>query len=214
MNELLLKKAKTQLGKDAILSEVLQTTSVLKIPKSGNVYNELVKAIVYQQISYKAADSIFARFVSLIGSEEYVPHELLQIKHEELRGVGFSNQKAQYVLNISDFFQEHDLVQQNWDALSDQEILDLLTQIKGVGEWTVQMILIFNLQRNDVFPYKDLAIQLVMKELYGINKEKKALFVEMLKIADNWSPFRTIASLYLWSWRRDRLNERKDNRKI
>lgn len=212
MNQLLLKQANSQLGKDNILREVIATTAPLNLPKSGQVYNELVKAIVYQQISYKAADSIFNRFIKLTGTEEYLPEHLLKYQHEQLRSVGLSNQKAQYVLNISRFFEEKQLYGTDWALLSDEEILNLLTQIKGVGEWTVQMILIFNLYRQDVFPCKDLAIQLVMKELYGITSEKKALLHEMKKIAEPWKPFRTIASLYLWSWRRDKRNERKDNR--
>jgi len=212
VNKTLLNKANTHLREDSILQQLIDNIKPLKLPNSGNVYNELVKAIVYQQISYKAADSIFNRFVQLVGSEDYKPGQLIKIPHENLRSVGLSNQKSSYVLNISRFFLDNSLYEKNWAKLDDEEIIDLLIQIKGVGLWTVQMILIFNLERQDVFPYKDLAIQLVIKELYGIEKEKKELFEEMNKIADNWRPFRTLASLYLWSWRRDKLNERKDNR--
>ncbi|MBT8228633.1 MAG: DNA-3-methyladenine glycosylase 2 family protein [Bacteroidia bacterium] len=176
---------------------------MLKLPKSGNVFNELVKAIVYQQISYKAADSIYSRFIELFDSEKYMPAELSKQKFEDLRSAGLSNQKANYVKNIALFFEEHQLINCDWERLSDEEIIDLLTRIKGVGTWTVHMILIFQLCRPDVFPDKDLAIQIVMKKLYRINSEKRQLLVDMNKIAHNWSPYRSFASLYLWSWRRD-----------
>lgn len=198
-----LRKVKLHLVKDKTLHKVIATTDLLKLPKSGNVFNELVKAIVYQQISYKAADSIYDRFTEKLGSENYLPDDLIKQKFEDLRSVGLSNQKAGYVQNIARFFKEKQLVDFDWNTMNDEEILDLLTQIKGVGTWTVHMILIFQLNRPDVFPDKDLAIQIVMKELYGITSEKRQLLVDMNKIAHKWSPFRSYASLYLWAWRRD-----------
>ena len=198
-----LRQVKLHLKKDKILNKVIATTDFLKLPKSGNVFNELVKAIIYQQISYKAADSIYARFTGLLGREDYLPDDLIVQKHDELRSAGLSNQKAGYVQNIAHFFKEHQLVDFDWETLDDDSIIELLTKIKGVGTWTAHMILIFQLGRPDVFPDKDLAIQIVMKELYGITSEKRQLLVDMNKIAHNWRPFRSFASLYLWAWRRD-----------
>ncbi len=198
-----LRKAKLHFSKDKILNRVINACTILKLPNSGNVFNELVKAIVYQQISYKAADSIYARFVDLLGHEEYTPVHLIKQNHEALRSVGLSNQKAQYVVNIAHFFKENKLSNTKWNTLTDEEITNLLTQIKGVGRWTVQMILIFELHRPDVFPDNDLAIQYAVKELYDLKSEKRQLIREMNEIADAWSPFRSYASLYLWAWRRD-----------
>ncbi|NNE27128.1 MAG: DNA-3-methyladenine glycosylase 2 family protein [Saprospiraceae bacterium] len=198
-----IKAAKAHLSKDKILKGVIQTTEILKLPNSGHVFNELVKAIVYQQISYKAADSIYARFVDLLKTEDYLPKYILKFKPDDLRAVGFSRQKAQYVLNIAEFFEAENLMSVDWNAMSDEDILGLLTQIKGVGEWTVQMILIFELGRPDVLPVKDLAIQLVAKELYQLKSEKTKLLREIEAIGEAWRPFRTYASLYLWAWRRD-----------
>jgi len=196
-------KARAHLSNDRILQNIMPTTKILKLPNSGNVFNELIKAIVYQQISYKAADSIFDRFLKLIKTENYKPFHVLRCSHEELRSIGFSNQKAAYVINISNFFKENRLYGHDWSKLSDNEIIHLLTQIKGVGSWTAQMILIFELKRKDVFPDGDLAVQLVMKELYELKSEKRQLITDMNEIAENWRPYRTIASLYLWAWRRD-----------
>ena len=102
-----IKAANAHLSKDKILKGVIQTTEILKLPNSGHVFNELVKAIVYQQISYKAADSIYARFVTLLKTEEYLPKHILKFKPDDLRSVGFSRQKAQYVFNIAEFFKEN-----------------------------------------------------------------------------------------------------------
>lgn len=196
------RKAKSHLFKDPIFKKAMSGLKPLSLPRSGNVYNELVKNIVYQQISYKAADNIFGRLVDLLGSEKYKPKDILKQDHDTLRSVGLSNQKAMYVKNISTFFIEKKLYKKDWSKSTDREIVDLLTEIKGVGTWTVHMILLFELMRPDVFPVKDLAIQQSMNTLYNINKEKKALFLEMNNIAENWKPYRSIATLYLWSWKR------------
>lgn len=141
-----------------------------------------------------------------MGTEKYKPGHLVKVKFEDLRSVGFSTQKANYALNIGQFFKKKKLYNFDWSKLSDKDILDLLTQIKGVGSWTVEMILIFQLDRPDVFPVKDLAIQLVMQELYKVESEKSQLIKDLNIIAESWRPFRTYASLYLWAWRRDKLN--------
>ena len=198
-----LKSAKLHLQKDKVFKTLITSTQPLKLPKSGNVFNELVKAIVYQQISYKAADNIYGRLINLLGSEKYLPEDLIKYEADALRLVGLSRQKANYTLNIARFFKENQLVDFDWNSLNDIEIIELLTRIKGVGSWTAHMILIFQLCRPDVFPDKDLAIQNVMKKLYGLKSEKSQLLTEMNKIAHNWRPFRTYASLYLWAWRRD-----------
>ena len=197
-----MRKAKTHLFKDSTFKAAMSSLKPLSLPRSGNVYNELVKNIVYQQISYKAADNIFGRLCTLLGSEKYKPKDLLKHDHDALRSVGLSNQKARYVKNISEFFIEKRLYSKDWSKMTDVEIQALLTQIKGVGTWTVNMILLFELMRPDVFPYKDLAIQQSMNTLYKIDKEKKASLDEMNNIAEDWKPYRSLATLYLWSWKR------------
>jgi len=196
-------KAKRHLSKDLKLREVISGVKPLNLEKSGNVFNELVKAIAYQQISYKAADSIYARFLQLIGGEFFSPKELCLLSVGELRSVGLSRQKAHYCLNIAEFFEEKDLFACDWTAYSDKEIIDLLTQIKGVGKWTVQMVLIFELHRADVFPEKDLGVQLAMKAIYNLKEEKTALVRKIIEISDSWAPYRTLGSLYMWAWKRE-----------
>ena len=197
------------LSRDPVFTTVLETINPLKLPKSGDVFNELVKAIAYQQISYKAADTIYGRFLDLIGKEKFKPKDLLKLKVEEMRAVGFSIRKAEYSHNIAQFFLDNELYNYDWSKLTDEQIVKLLTQIKGVGEWTVQMILIFELHREDVFPHLDLAIQQSIQELYNLKSEKKKLYAEMKDIAENWRPHRTLATLYLWGWKREQARLKK-----
>jgi len=196
-------KAKKQLSKDPLMKKVIKEVTPLNLEKSGNVFNELVKAIAYQQISYKAADTIYGRFLKLIGGEFFSPADVLELEENEMRAAGFSRQKATYSHNIARFFDERGLFTYDWSTLSDEEIITLLTEIKGVGSWTVQMVLMFELHRPDVFPVKDLGIQQAMQAVYSFSAEKKALHQKMEELAELWRPHRTLASLYLWSWKRE-----------
>jgi len=206
------RKALTKLRKDPIFKEAMAKIKPLELEASGNVFNELVKAIVYQQISFKAADTIYGRFEDLVG-KAYLPKDLLCYDIEDFRGVGFSKQKATYVLNIAHYFQDENLYDCDWSQYTDEEIINSLTTIKGVGEWTVQMILIFELHRPDVLPTKDLAIQQVIQELYGLIEEKKALLLKMEEVAEAWRPHRTLATLYLYAWKRASREKAKKEKK-
>ena len=194
--------ANTHLSKDLILSEIIKQHKALDLPGAGNVFNELIKNIVYQQISYKAADAIYGRFLKLLHSELCAPTNILSLSHEQLRSVGLSNQKSNYIRNIAQHFQDHQLYNTNWAEWTDEKILDELIKIKGVGSWTVKMIMMFELQRTDILPHEDLAIRLVIKELYQLKEEKSALIKKIIEIAEFWRPYRSIASLYLWAYRR------------
>jgi len=190
------------LHKDPILKKAIKGLDPLYLPGAGNVFNELVKAIAYQQISYKAADTIFGRFIKLLGTESYSPKELLEVTFDEMKSIGFSKQKANYSHNIARYFDENELHDCDWSKLSDDDIMKMLTTIKGVGEWTAEMVMLFELMRPDIFPAKDLAIQQSMMTLYGFELEKKALLTKMKEIAEAWRPHRSLATLYLWSWKR------------
>jgi DNA-3-methyladenine glycosylase II len=126
---------------------------------------------------------------------------VLELPIEQMRAVGLSNQKASYLKNVAQFFRDNDLENKDWSNLSDEEIITYLTQIKGVGRWTVQMILMFTLARLDVFPVLDLGIQQGMKRLYSLEQEGKDLHKTMHEIAEHWRPFRSVASRYIWKWK-------------
>jgi len=113
-----------------------------------------------------------------------------------------SRQKAGYLLNIAEYFIENKNIEEIIATLNDDEVITHLTTIKGVGVWTVKMVLMFYLQRQDVFPYEDLAIAQVLRTLYKISEEKKMAKSEMIAVAENWKPYRSTASFYLWAWKR------------
>jgi len=196
---------------DAILTNLTEKDSKLKkifgssleLPPSGasgDLYFDLIRTIAFQQLHSAAATKIFDRFILLFDSGYPQPQEITEMEIETLRAVGYSKQKANYLKNIATFALENDFEKRDWDGMSDVEIITFLTQIKGVGEWTVHMILLFSLQRPDVFPTGDFGIQTAMKKLYGLTAEKKELKNKMIDIAEAWIPNRTIVSRYLWRW--------------
>ena len=185
------------LSQDQVLSKILHLD--IQIPKDKtSLFQALLKAVISQQLSVKAAATIYERFLNLFSNRIPTQEAVLLCTDESIRSIGLSRQKSAYVKNIAQFFVDHDLKQLDWSTYSNQELIDLLTQIKGVGRWTVEMILIFNLGRPDVFPKGDLGIKNAMIELYDLKSEGKSLLSEMEKIAARWKPYSTYASLFLW----------------
>lgn len=166
-----------------------------------DVYFDLLESIVSQQLSVKAAATIHGRFVGLF--EDGLPHpeKLLALDVPTLRAVGLSNQKAGYMLNVANFFVTEKLHGVDWSTMTDEEIIKRLTAIKGVGRWTVEMILMFTLNRPDILPVDDLGIQNAIKRLYELEETGKALRIRMVEIAEPWRPYRTHACRYLWKWK-------------
>jgi len=127
------------------------------------------------------------------------PEQILATSHETLRSIGLSGAKANYVHNVARFTIEFGLNHQLLKKMSNEEVIEYLTKIKGVGRWTAEMLLMFTLGREDVFAVDDLGIQQAMIKIYKLDKtNKKKLREDMLKISLNWSPFRTYACLHLW----------------
>lgn len=170
-------------------------------PPDPDIFVDLLSSIVSQQLSVKAASTIYQRFCSLFPEGTPRAEQLLSMQPESLRSVGLSTQKAAYVRNVAGFFLERGLFERDWNALSDEEILHTLTQIKGVGKWTTEMLLMFSLGRPDVFPADDLGIQQGMQKLYQLDLEGKPLRKAMEEIAAPWRPFRSYACYYLWRWK-------------
>lgn len=199
------KKAISHLSKDQRLKTVIETTKLMPLPNDKAVYNSLLQSIVSQQLSVKAASTIHGRFLGLFKNLEPEPNQIIKMDIESLRSVGLSRQKASYIQNVADFFIQENLMEKDWSTDSDSDIIKHLTQIKGVGKWTVQMILMFTLQRPDIFPVDDLGIQNAMVRLYELDKSfarektgRKAFQEKLYELSDNWRPYRTIACRYLW----------------
>jgi len=189
------------LAKDPIMAAIIKDVTLPSVAPAPNVFNALLSSITSQQLSVRVAEVIYGRVCSLYSKKILTPKMILGTDRDTFRAAGLSNQKTNYFFNIANFFNESANKRIQWSRLSDEEIITKLITIKGVGKWTVQMILMFTLERPDVFPVDDLGIQLSMKEYYGIKAEKKALRIKMQKIAEQWIPHRTLASRYLWAAR-------------
>jgi DNA-3-methyladenine glycosylase II len=186
---------------DPVIQQLAETLPEPPVYPHQDAYLFLLGSIISQQLSTKVAKVIYERFLGLFPNKYPSVDEVIQMEVEQLRSVGLSGQKSGYIRNIAVFHKENPLEAAYLNAMSDEEIIQHLTQIKGVGRWTVEMLLMFPLARPDVFPVDDLGIQQSMIQLYGITESGKALKQKLCTIADNWRPHRTLASKYLWKAR-------------
>lgn len=193
-------KVVLHLTRDKKLSAILATGTLRPPRVEPDVYRVLLRSIVGQQLSTKAADTIWQRFANLF-SDELTPEAVLQLDVEVMRQSGLSYQKAGYVHNIARFAMENELNDEHLNTLADEESLAYLCQIKGVGKWTAEMILMFALGREDVFPVDDLGIRQAMIKLYNLQGNKKEVTHQMLAIAEYWKPYRTFVCNLLWDWK-------------
>lgn len=191
-----LQEVKKVLGKDPIMRQLLEKVSIEIPMNEGDVYSNLIRSIVYQQISTKAANSIYERFLAFFDGYHPEPVDLVQRTVSDLRPLGLSKQKASYVINIADFFRSNRRELESWESLSDDEVINTLTSIKGVGVWTAQMVLMFTLGRPDVFPLGDHGIKTGIQKLYGGEVRTKNDFIAL---SENWRPYRTYASIAIWN---------------
>lgn len=192
-------KAELHLMKDAVLAEVIVRIGKIKSSKNTDLYHGLLRSIVSQQLSVKAAATIWQRFLNLFEHQYPYAHLLVLMDDSLLRSAGLSFQKAGYLKHIECFSMEQGLDYSKLKSFSDEDLIAHLTQIKGVGRWTVEMILMFSLNRPDVFPIDDLGIQQGIIQLYRVKaKDKKSMQKKISKIAESWRPHRTMACRYIW----------------
>ena len=187
------------LERDKILTEAIsKIESAVEPELELDIYIALLNSIVSQQLSTKVVKIIWNRFSDLFIDGYPKAEKLLTMEHDFLRGIGLSNNKVRYLKNVAEFSLENDLSFEYLLSKSNEEIIAYLTQIKGVGKWTVQMILMFPMDRPNIFPIDDLGIQNGMKKLYAIDLEKKELKLKLNEIANSWHPYKTLASKYIW----------------
>jgi len=181
---------------------LLQTVEPYQLKERENICLRLCASIMSQQLSTKVADVIFRRFLELYGGNEPTPAQIIDTPKETLRAIGLSNNKVGYVQNVAAYMLEHHADDTFIRQMGNEEVIEFLTKIKGVGRWTVEMLLMFTLGREDVFAIDDLGIQQAMAKVYGIDlKDKKASREQMLQISATWSPYRTWACFYLWKFK-------------
>ena len=159
-----------------------------------NPFIALINSIIYQQVAYKAAITIWKRFEDMF--EEITPENILHTSHDSLRKCGLSGTKINYLQNISRAVLNRDIDLENINKLSNEEIIQSLIKIKGIGEWTAEMFLIFSLNREDILSYKDLGIRKGIQWLYNMNNEPTK--DEFARLKERYSPFNTAAAFYLW----------------
>ncbi|WP_295126473.1 DNA-3-methyladenine glycosylase 2 family protein [uncultured Chitinophaga sp.] len=189
------------LRKDRRLNKILNEPLAI-LPVKRNIALRLIGSIMSQQLSVKVADVIYNRFLALYGGKEPTAAQVLATPPETLRSIGLSNAKVSYVHNVARFVQDEQLTDKKLYKLTNDEVITYLTQIKGVGRWTVEMLLMFYLGRDDVFAIDDLGLQQSMIKLYKLEAlDKKAQRQKMLEISAKWSPYRSHAARYLWGWK-------------
>mgnify|MGYP001164942215 FL=1 len=163
----------------------------------NNYYESLIRSIVYQQLSGKAASIIYERFLDLFVFDIYPePKDILAVSIETLRSSGLSYQKVNYIRDLSEKWQDGTMNLTDIDSMTDEEISSELIKVKGIGQWTADMFLMFTLGRPDVFPFGDLGIQKGFMALTNMNRLPTQK--EMERKTKKWQPYRTVAAWYLW----------------
>ena len=190
------------LSKDKKLKKLIDSQPSFKLEKRNKVYLRLCSSILSQQLSTHVAAVLYNRFINIYDGKDPLAQQILDTPAEVFRNIGFSNAKASYVHNVCRFFIENKITDAQLHKMENAEVIGLLTQIKGVGKWTVEMILMFTLGREDVFAFDDLGLKQGVIKLYNIKEtDKKLLLKKLESITKKWSPYRTYACRYLWNWK-------------
>jgi DNA-3-methyladenine glycosylase II len=179
---------------DPVMSRLVETYASTSIVSRGDPFATLVRSIVGQQISVKAAASVWARLTATVGAP--TPKVILACTVEQLRGCGLSARKAEYITDLAGHFASGQVHTRRWPRMSDEEIITELTAVRGIGVWTAEMFLIFNLVRPDIFPLDDIGLQkaVALHYLAGERPERR----ELARIGERWRPWRSVATWYLW----------------
>jgi len=181
---------------DTVLAQVIESVGPFRMTFRPPEFETLARSIVYQQLSGKAAGTIFGRLEAACGRGGVKPGAVLKLSMEQLRALGLSTQKASYVRDLAERTAKRQLRFERLPMMSDEEVIETLTEVKGVGVWTAQMFLMFALKRPDVLPVADLGIRNAIRNVYGLETAPAAAEVE--RIAQPWRPWATVACWYLW----------------
>ena len=179
--------------RDLRLGLAIEKIGMIKREVNPDLFSALISSIIGQQISTKAASTVESRLIEIVG--EITPESIYNLEREDIQKCGMSNRKAGYIKGIAELVLSDTMDFNSLYDLDDEEFIRELTKIKGVGEWTAEMLLIHSLQRQDVLSYKDLGIRRGIERLYGIEELSKE---EFKKFQNIYSPYGTVASIYLW----------------
>jgi DNA-3-methyladenine glycosylase II len=188
-------RAKRALAKrDPVMAAIMRRHPKVFMMRRGEPFMTLARAIVGQQISVKAAQSVWDRFAACVG--EVTPQKVLLKERPVLRACGLSDRKTEYIADLAQHFADGKIHVQRWPQMSDEEIIAELVEVRGIGRWTAEMFLMFNLLRPDVFPLDDLGLQKGICLAYY--KRRKVSLRTMRRLGETWRPWRSVATWYLW----------------
>ena len=192
------RKARAHLSKaDPVLARIIAEVGALGIQPRRERFQALVRNIIFQQLAGAAANAIYGRFVGLFPGVEFPsPEQVIAKTDAELRSVGLSEKKALYIKDLAAHVRDGKLNFHRFHRMTDEEIVAHLTQVKGIGKWTAEIFLMFNLGRPDVMPADDLGVQNAVKRHYRMRQRPNRK--RLLKHAERWRPYRTAAAWYLW----------------
>ena len=180
--------------KDPVMAAIIKRHPKVFITRRGEAFMTLARAICGQQISVKAAQSVWNRVCECVG--EITPQNVLSRKRPQLRACGLSDRKTEYIADLAQHFADGKIHARSWPRMSDEELIAELTDVRGIGRWTAEMFLIFNLLRPDVFPLDDLGLQKGICVNYF--KGRRVSLARMRKLGESWRPWRSVATWYLW----------------
>jgi DNA-3-methyladenine glycosylase II len=181
--------------KDPVMAGIMRAHPRVYMMQRGEPFFTLARAIVGQQISVKAAQSVWNRFAACVG-EPVTPQRVLAQKRPALRACGLSDRKTEYIADLAQHFADGRIHQHRWPRMTDEEVIAELVEVRGIGRWTAEMFLMFNLLRADIFPLDDLGLQKGIRVNYF--KGRKISLRTMRRLGEGWRPWRSVATWYLW----------------
>jgi len=190
------KKATKFLKKDPKFAKIILQVGEYNVKITKNRYRSLVEAIIAQQLSGSAAESILKKFRKIFKANFPKPIEVLQTSDTKLRKVGLSKMKVIYIKELSKKIESRHLNMRNFSSMEDEKIIEQLTNVKGIGRWTAEMFLIFSMGRMDVLPVGDLGLKKGIQLMYSLNELPNE--EQIRRFAESWRPFRTVATWYIW----------------
>lgn len=188
---------KTLSANDKVMLRIIKKNGKINLTRDTNYYSFLISSIIGQQLSTSAAEAIHRKF-SLKFGDDPSAKKIVRVRDITLRKLGLSNTKVKYVKDLSKKIISNEIILKNIEEKSDEEIISELTQVKGIGIWTVHMFLIFSLGKINVLPYSDLGIRKSIMVNYGLKSLPDEKEIKSLSLKKKWSPYNSVASLYLW----------------
>lgn len=187
---------------DEVLNKIIQTIPLPPQESTNNVFHDLLSCIIEQQIHYRSTKKTFQKLLAQTGLDELTTANFPILEEKGLKNIKLSMRKYETIGRIVEFFESHTL---DWGAMKDEDVEQALSKIKGVGNWSIKMILLYTLQRPDVFPADDYHLKQIMIKLYNIDTAAKVK-AQLKAVAGNWSPCKSIGVRYLLAWKEHQKN--------